>query len=185
MEKDNFYYFMKDVLKSSSANFESNFYYVANHHLLSKEAVREILVDEVNSKKPDYKILIACLKSQNSFLYQSGRGAVYEVIEIVESLKKCLNSKFLTVKNTAGNVALNLFAVLYFEYVIMPGRKEEGKEYIEKFRKYFSAEDMFEIINRSTSFYRFVFERQGIELGIGHEVPLRLEKILRSFYSIY
>src|SRR3989339_1321736 len=117
----NFYYLMKDILSCFPNNFENNFLGIINHHFIAKETTRKILIDEAKKKKSDFKILTGALILQNAFLKQSSRGALYEVIDIVEQLKICSKSKLKTIKKLSTQVILKLFVTLYFEYVIMPG----------------------------------------------------------------
>lgn len=182
-KRDNVYYLMRDILSCFPDNFESHFLGVVNHHLIAKEAIRQILMDEIKQKKPRFRILAGALILQNAFLRQMQRIAIYEVIDVVAALKYCFRSSpFKTIKKLGAQVTLRLFATLYFEYIIMPGRKEVGNTYLDQFKEHFSQDDMIDIINTKGVFPRFIFERHGIELGFGDEANTRLGEILNKFY---
>lgn len=182
-KRDNFYYLMKDILSCFPDNFEQNFLGIINHHLVAKEATRQILKDEVKMVKPKYRILAGALVLQNAFLRQMQRVALYEVIDVVPVLKYCFsNSSFKTVKKLSAQVILRLFATLYFEYIIMPLRKEEGKPYLDEFRKYFPRNDLVNIINANDFPSRLIFENHGVEIGYGEERNIKLKEILNKFY---
>ncbi len=183
-KKDNFYYFMRDILSCFPDNFGGNFIGIANSHLIAKETTRQILADEVKQKKPNFRILAGGLILQNAFLRQLSRAAIYEVIEVVPELKYCyLNDPRKTIKKLAAQTMLRLFVTLYFEYVIMPGRKEEGKVYINKFKEYFSENNITDAMNMDGVFANFIFEQHGIELSFGEEANKRLGEMLSKFYN--
>jgi hypothetical protein len=64
----------------------------------------------------------------------------------------------------------------------MSWRKEEGKTYLDKFRKYFSPEDIINAMNTEGVYPRFIFERHGLKLGYNEEKNKRLKEILDNFY---
>lgn len=182
-KRDNVYYLIRDILSCFPDNFEGRFLGVVNHHLIAKEATRQILMDEVKKPKPQFRILAGALILQNYFLRQMQRAAIYEVFGVVGALKYCfLSSSFKTIKKLSAQVILRLFATLYFEYIIMPGRKEEGKSYLDQFRKHLSVEDITNAMNLDDVFPRFIFENHGIELGFGTEANIRLREMLNKFY---
>ncbi len=183
MAKSSIYYFISDVLRCHPGELGSSFIYASNHHLISKEVIREIIKDEVKKNKPEYKILINALIIQENFLRALSRASVYEVIEIVDELKVCFTSKYKNVRKKSSEVILHLFALLYFEYVIMPGRKDEGKSYLANFMRVFSKQDMVEVINLYGVLYRWILERHGLDVGVGDEEPKKLIVILEKFYS--
>ncbi len=183
-KRDNFYYLMRDILSCFPDKFERNFLGVINHHLIAKEATRQVLMDEIKMPKPNYRILAGSLILQNAFLRQMQRVALYEVIDVLAALRYCFfNSTFKTVKKISAQVILRLFAVLYFEYIVMPLRHKEGKSYLDKFRKYFSKNDMINVINTNDFLSRFIFENHGLEIGYGEERNTKLKEILNKFYT--
>lgn len=182
-KRDSVYYLMQDILSCFPDNFESNFLSAANHHFVAKEATKQILVDEIKQEKPRFRILAGVLILQNAFLRQMQRVALYEVIDIVSVLKFCFyRTSFKTIKRLSAQVVLRLFCTLYFEYIIMPRRKKEGKPFISRFKEYFSANDIIDVMNTGGVFPRFIFESHGIELGFGKEANTRLKEILGKFY---
>lgn len=183
MSKSSLYYFIKDIIRCIPSKLGTNFVYVSNHHLISKKIIRIIFKDEIKEKKPEYKILINILIIQYDFLNSLSRAAIYEVIEIVDELKYCIGTKFKTVRKKGSAVVISLFSILYFEYILMPGRRNEGKEYLDKFRKTFSREDMIEVINTYGPLYGWIFEKHGIDLGTGEETLQKLPLVLDRFYS--
>jgi len=183
-KRDNVYYLMRDLLSCFPNKFKSNFLDVVNHHFIAKKATRQVLMDEIKNAKPQFRILAGALILQNAFLLQMPRIAVYEVIDIVEALKYCFrDSPFKTIERLSAQVILRLFATLYFEYIILPRRKKEGKTLFNKFKRYFSKNDIIDAMNTDGVFPRFIFENHGIELGFGKEVNIRLKEILDKFYS--
>lgn len=184
-KRDNVYYLMRDILSCFPDNFESHFLGVINHHLIAKEATRQILMDEIKQKKPRFKILAGALILQNAFLRQMQRVALYEVTDIIAALKFCFrNSSFKTIKKLSAQVALRLFCTLYFEYIIMPGRKKEGKPFINRFKKHFSKNDILDVINTDGVYPRFIFESHGIELGFSDRMNKKLKEVLDKFYLL-
>jgi len=184
-KKDNFYYFMKDVLACFPNKFGGNFIGMANHHFIVKEATRQILSEEIKQKKPQFRILAGALILQNNFLWQMPRVALYEVIDIASELKHCFyKDSRKTIKNLSALTIIRLFVTLYYEYVIMPGRKEEGKEFLNKFKNIFSKEDIIKIISIMDSFrIIYIFEQQGIDLKFGKEANKRLIEVIEKFYE--
>ncbi|KKT58106.1 MAG: hypothetical protein UW51_C0006G0193 [Candidatus Amesbacteria bacterium GW2011_GWA1_44_24] len=183
-KRDNVYYLMRDILSCFPDKFEQNFLGVINHHLIAKEATRQVLMDEIKMPRPKYRILAGALIFQNAFLQQMQRVALYEVIDVVAALKYCFsNSSFKTVKRLSAQVILRLFATLYFEYIIMPLRNEGEKSYLDEFRRYFSRTDIIDVIKVNDFYSRLIFERHGIEIGYGEEKNTKLKEILNKFYT--
>ena len=183
-KKDSFYYLMRDILSCFPDKFEQNFLGIINHHLIAKKATRRILMDEIKMPKPKYRILAGALILQNAFLRQMQRVALYEVIDVIVALKYCFsNSPFKTGKKLSAQTILRLFATLYFEYIVMPLRQKEGKSYLDKFKKYFSKNDMINVINANDFLSRFIFENHGVEIGYGEERNSKLKEILSKFYT--
>ncbi len=183
-KRDNVYYLMRDILSCFPDKFERNFLGVINHHLIAKEATRQVLMDEIKGPKPNYRVLAGSLILQNAFLRQMQRVALYEVIDILAALRFCfLNSSFKTVKKISAQVILRLFSTLYFEYIIMPLRRKEGKSYLNEFKKYFSKNDMIAVISANDFLSRFIFENHGVEIGYGEERDTRLKEVLNKFYA--
>jgi len=184
VKRDNFYYLMRDILSCFPDKFERNFLSVINHHLIAKEATRQILMDEVKVSKPNYRILAGSLILQNAFLRQMQRVALYEVIDVVPALKYCFcDSSFKTVKRISAQVILRLFVTLYFEYIVMPLKRKEGKSYLDKFKKYFSKNDMINVINANDFHSRCIFDNHGVEIGYGEERNPKLKEILNKYYT--
>ncbi len=182
--KDNLYYLMRDILSCFPDKLERSFLGVINHHLITKQATRQILMDEIKIPKPSYRILTGSLILQNAFLRQTQRVALYEVIDVLVALRFCFfNSTFKTVKTISAQVILRLFATLYFKYIVMPLRGKEGKSYLDKFRKYFSKNDMINVINANDFHSRFIFENHRIEIGYDEERNSKLKEILNKFYT--
>ncbi|MDX9856123.1 MAG: hypothetical protein RBS86_04910 [Candidatus Moranbacteria bacterium] len=181
--KDGVYYLMRDII-SCFPYKDGNFLGAMNHHFIAKNAIRLILLDEIKKKKPEFRILAGALTIQNTFLHQLGRVAIYEMNEVIPALKFCLTyKKSKIVKRLSAEVVLRLFTVLYFEYIIMHGRREEGKEFIEKFKKCINRDDVIDAMNTNRVYPRFIFESNGIELGFGKEGKKRFHEILNKFYK--
>lgn len=183
-KKDAAYFLMRDILSCFPDNVGNNLVGALNQHLISKEATRQILKEEIQNGKPQFRILAGALILQNNFLRQFSRAAFYEVIDIVQELKYCFyKDSRKIVKRLSAQVILRLFLTLYFEFLILPLRKKKGKAYINRFREFFSKEDMLKIINTEGVYPRFIFEQHGVDLGIGHEIQKRIENTLNKFYS--
>lgn len=177
------YFLIRDILSCFPDDIENNLVYTLNQHLISKEATRQILKDEIQEKKPQFRILAGTLIVQNAFLRQLPRAAFYEVIEVVDALKYCFqNDSRKTIKRLSAQTILRLFLALYFEFIITPLRRKEGTVYIKKFKKFFTKKDIIKIMNTESIYPRFIFEQQGINLGIGDEVNIKLNNILDEFY---
>jgi len=182
-KRDNVYYLMRDIISCFPTTFENNFLGIINHHFIAKEATRRILIDEIRQEKPRFRTLAGCIILQNVFLRTMQRVALYEVIDIVPALKFCFReTKFKTIKNLSAETILRLFCTLYFEYFIMPLRKNEGRPFIVKFKKYFSREDIVDTINTQKISTKYIFEDHGIDLAYGIERNKRLKEIIKEFY---
>lgn len=183
-ERDAIYFLMKDILSCFPDSVESNLISALNQHLISKEATRQILKDEIQKKEPQFRILAGTLTLQNNFLRQFPRVAFYEVIDIVRELKYCFyTDQRKTIKKLSAQVILRLFLTLYFEFFILPTRRKEGRVYVNKFKKFFFREDIVKIINTTNIYPRFIFEQYGIDLGVGDEIQKRIKNTLDKFYS--
>ncbi len=172
IKRDNVYHLIRDILSCFLDKFERNFLSIINHHLIAKEATRQILMDEIkrSRSRPKYRVLAGSPILQNAFLQQMKRVALYEVVDVLAALRYFFfNSTFKTIKRISSQVILRLFATLYFEYIVMPLRRKEGKPYLRKFRKYFSEKVMIDVINANGFLSRFIFENQGVEIGYGEE----------------
>ncbi len=59
------------------------------------------------------------------------------------------------------------------------------KEYVIIFKKNFSREEFVNVL-RSEKFYipiRFIFERQGLDIGCNKEAEKKINKIINKFYN--
>jgi hypothetical protein len=183
-KRDNFYYLMEDILSCFPDRFEDHFLGIINHHLIAKEATRQILVNEIKQKKPRFRILAGALILQNSFLHQMQRIAMYEVIDTVPALKFCFRSlPYKTIKKLSAEAILRLFCTLYLECVLIPGRKAERGQFISQFRRFLTVKDIIDAMNTDRIVPNFIFERHGINLGYGKEADNKLSKILEEFFT--
>ena len=182
--KNNFYYLMKDILKSLPDNFRENFLSIINDYAIAKETSRKILLNEINEKKPSFRILYGGLILQNCYLRKSSRGAMYEVMEVVEAIKYCFSkSKLIKLNRLSSEAILRLFCILYLEYILIPTRSKEGKVFIRNFKKHFSKEDIVKAIRIQGISVRYIFEGHMVELGYGQDRNKRLKETLEEFYS--
>jgi len=183
-KKDNLYYLMKAILSCFPNNFEENFLSVINQHLIAKEYSRQILNNEVVSKKPRYKTLCGALILQNTFLSQLPSSAFYEVVEVMPAINFCFRSKkWKTINKLSSEVIFRLFITLYFEFFLLPLNVKFGKMYINKFKKYIARGDIVSIVKSAPFFYRIIAERQGVDLGFREEMVKNLNRILTQFYQ--
>src|SRR3989344_281606 len=147
MKKNNLYYLVEDILNCFSATTDPSLISALSRHLISKEAVKSVLKEEIQSKKPRFSVIRGSLMVQNNFLRQFSQNAFYEVIDILDELKYCLEKdKRKTIKRLSSQVILRLFTTLYFEFRMLPMHHKEDEEYIDKFKKYFSKEQILEIM---------------------------------------
>lgn len=181
--ESNIYYLMTDILACFPDRFEDHFLGTINHHLIAKETIRKILIDEVKKQKPEFRILSGALILQNVFLRQMQRSAIYEVIDVLEPIKICLKSNFKIIKKLANEILLRFFTILYFEYIFMPGRKEEGKEYIKKFKNIFSIDNVIEAIETQGVFPRFIFENHMKGIDYEGKTNMTYSKLIKDFYE--
>lgn len=181
--ESNIYYLMKDILSCFPDKFEDNFLSKINNHQIVKEATRQILIDEVKKKKQEFRILSGTLILQNLLLQRARRSSIYEVIEVIEPIKLCFHSTFKTIKKLSAEAILKLFTTLYFEYIIMPGRKDEGKEYLGKFRNVYSSNDIIEAMSIEGVYPRWIFERHGISIRTGKDTDVDFQNIIDKFYE--
>lgn len=183
--KNNTYFLVKDILNSFPYKVERNLISSLNNHHIFKKTTREILQEEVKNKKPNFNLLCGALIMQNAFLSKHPQVAFYEIIYVVSELKFCyFKDKRKTIKRLSGESILRLFVSLYFEFCMLP-HKERSLSSVEKFKKYFSRDDIESVINNQNIFFpvRFIFERHGIDLGIREEPKRRIVKILDDFYN--
>lgn len=183
--KNNTYFLVRDILNSFPYKIERNLISSLNNHHIFKQTTREILKEEVKKKKPNFNLLCGALIMQNAFLGTLPQIAFYEIVDVVSELKFCyFKDKRKTIRRLSGESILRLFVSLYFEFCMLP-HKERSLSSVEKFKKHFSREDIESVINNQNMFIpvRFIFERHGIDLGIGEEPKSRIIKILDNFYS--
>jgi len=183
-KKDAVYFLLRDILSCFPTSVESNLISALNQHLISKELTRQIFKEEVQKKSPSFRILAGALTLQKFFLIQLPRAAFYEVIDVVPELRHCLyNDPRKTIRGLSAEVILRLFIILHFEFRILPGKGDQS--YIEQFKEHFSKDDMKNILNAHEMCVpvRFIFERHGIDLGVGDEIQKRIENTLNEFYS--
>jgi hypothetical protein len=183
-EKDPTYFLIEDILSCFPDNVKENLISVLNRHRISKEFAGRIFKAETKNKKPNFHILAGVLILQNDHLRRSPSSAFYEAIEVIPELKYCFkNDSRKTIKRLSAQTILRLFAILYLEFVIMPGREGGGRKYIDRFKEFFTKEDMREIINRDMFYTQLIFQRLGIiDLGVGINLTVRLKDILNEFY---
>lgn len=189
IKKTNFYYLMRDILSCFPDNIGGNLINTLNNHFISQESAKRIFKEEVTNKKPNFRILSGILILQNAALRQIPRAAFYEVIDVLEELKYCFEKDSRkTIKNLSRQTILRLFATLYFEFVMLPLRREEENIYINKFKKKFTKEDMLKImldfVKRDRFFLHFIFKEHNIEMKIDDEnkMAIRVTDILEKFY---
>ena len=65
----------------------------------------------------------------------------------------------------------------------MPSRRIEGKPYINKFKKYFTQNDLKEVINTNSYLVYRIFENHGVNIDYGEEGKIQIEKIISKFYA--
>ena len=181
--RNDIYYLIRDILDSLPDKFEDNFLSKANNHQIMKEITRQVFIDEVKKKKPEFRILAGALILQNSLLQRVRRSSIYEVIEVVGPMKICFHSTFKTIRKLSAEAILRLFATLYFEYKIMPGRKKEGNVYLVKFKSTLSKDNIIEAINIEGIFPQWIFERHGISIRTGKDMNIDFQNIIEKFYE--
>lgn len=189
IKKTNFYYLMRDILSCFPNNIGDNLINTLNNHFISQESAKMIFKEEVTNKKPNFRILSGILILQNAALRQIPRAAFYEVIDVLEELKYCFEKDSRkTIKNLSKQTILRLFATLYFEFVMLPLRREEGNIYIHKFQKTVTKEDMLKImldfVKRDRFLLHFIFKEHNIEMKIDdeNEMAIRVTDLLEKFY---
>lgn len=181
--KDAFYYLVRDILSCFPNNIDKNLVSTLNSHFISKEAIRRVLIDELHTKNPQFRIIAGVLILQNNFLRCSRQAAFYEVVEVIQELKHCNeNDKRKTIKKLSSEAILRLFASLYFEFIIIPSDNHDRKIYIDKFKKFISKKDIIKIIQADRFYARFIFQDHGIELETYEDLDLKLKIILDKFY---
>lgn len=147
-KRNSVYYLMRDIVGCFPNRFEDNFLCSINRHQIARESVKQILKDEIGEPKPKFKILIGSLILLDSFVSKRGRSPLYELNDVLEELRFCfLNTSFKTVKERSASVIFEIFVKLYSEYIMNPGRKEEGEMYLNQFRKLFPPNDMILVLN--------------------------------------
>lgn len=184
MKKEAVYFLIRDLLDNFSADTESSLIGALNRYAISKEATRLVFRDEVKQKKPNYSILRGILMVLSNLLRQFPQSGFYEVLEVIDELRYCFKKDpRKTIKKLSGQVTLRLFANLYFEFRMLPMHHKEDEEYIQKFKKYFSRNDLVKIINSDIFLTRFIFQRHYIDIGFGEERNRKLIKIINEFYE--
>jgi hypothetical protein len=146
-KKDNFYYLMRDILSCFPNKFENNFLGIINQHYIAKETTRKILMEEIEMENPSFKILSGGLILQNVYLRQIPEVALYEAINILPVLNYCYRiDKRTTIKRHSSDIILRLFTGLYYEFIFLPlNTIKEEIDYINRFKKVFSKEDVWNI----------------------------------------
>jgi hypothetical protein len=180
------YYLLRDVLRECfSSNQEINLASTFNRHLISKVEIRNIFRDEVKQKKPNFRILQSCLIILNNHLRILPNSAYYEVIENLLELQYCFKKdKRKIIKRLSAQTILRLFTNIYYEVIFMPLSHPEDKEYIEKFKEYFSRIDILQVIKITDFYTRLIFEEHGLDIGFGKEKDVKINKILDKFYGL-
>jgi hypothetical protein len=178
------YYLMKDILFCFPDTVENNLVGALNQHLIAKTTIQQIFKNEVREKKPQFRILAGALILQNNFLRSLPSSAFYETMDIVPEIKYCFSdSKTITLRRLSAQTILRLFISLYLEYCIIQTQNKIGLKYRNKFKKYFSKEDMKIIINTDGFLPKLIMRSYGIELGVGEEINSKIDSILDNFYS--
>jgi hypothetical protein len=182
-KKDVTYYLIRDILSCFPDSVEKNLISVLHRHLISKNNIRDISLNEIKEEKPSFRILSGALIAHNNFLRQMPNVAFYETLDILEVLAYCFKKdRRKTLKRLSAQTILRLFASLYFEFIFLPLPPSDKSE-LETFKKTFSREDIVEVISVNDFYTRYIFENHRIDLGVRDEPKRQLKIILDEFYN--